>query len=408
MVEGPLPHVGDVSAAEPQFRILVLNQIAAKGLERFPKERYQVGKNMDQPDAIMLRSADLHGATISGSVKAVGRAGAGTNNIPVKAMSARGIPVFNAPGANANAVKELVLAGMLMAARHLPAAARFVESLDPSQPDLEERIEDGKKQFGGRELAGKTAGVIGLGRIGCLVADAAIRLGMNVIGFDPDITVEAAWSLPSQVQRAGSVADLVRRCDFISVHVPLVDATRHLIGERQLAQVRSGAVLLNFSRDAVVDVSAVLAALEARRLSCYVCDFPEASLIGHPDVIALPHLGASTQEAEENCALMVAEQLRDYLEHGNIRHSVNFPEAVAPRESDYRVAIANANVPNMLGQISTAMAEAGLNIHTMLNKSRGEMAYTIVDVDSPVPPAVVAAISSIEGVLAVRYLAAAR
>ncbi|HZH06942.1 MAG TPA: phosphoglycerate dehydrogenase [Lautropia sp.] len=406
MAEAAASSAGALALASARFRILVLNQIAASGLERFPKDRYEIGKSLDAPDAIMVRSADLHGAVIGKSVKAVGRAGAGTNNIPVKAMSARGVPVFNAPGANANAVKELVLAGMLMASRHLPAANRFVESLDPSMPDLEARIEDGKKQFGGRELAGKTAGVIGLGRIGCLVADAAIRLGMQVVGFDPSITVEAAWSLPSQVQRAGSVADLVRRCDFISVHVPLVDETRHLIDATQLTQVRPGAVLLNFSRDAVVDVRAVLGALESGRLSCYVCDFPESSLIGHPQVIALPHLGASTQEAEENCAVMIADQLRDYLEHGNIRHSVNFPEAVAPRESAYRVAIANANVPNMLGQISTAMAAAGLNIHTMLNKSRGEMAYTIVDVDSPVPAAVVAAISSIDGVLAVRYLAA--
>ena len=267
-------------------------------------------------------------------------------------------------------------------------------------------VEEGKKAFGGRELAGKTVGVIGLGRVGCLVADAAIRLGMHVIGFDPEITVEAAWSLPSQVQRATSVTDLVRRCDFISVHVPLLEATRHLIDERQLANLRPGAVLLNFSRDAVVDVSAVLAAIEAGRLAGSVCDFPQGPLICHPQVIALPHLGASTREAEENCAVMVAEQLRDYLEHGNIRHSVNFPEAVAPRESAYRVAIANANVPNMLGQISTTMAAAGLNIHTMLNKSRGEMAYTLVDVDSPVPAAVVAAIASIDGVLSVRYLPA--
>jgi D-3-phosphoglycerate dehydrogenase len=367
---------------------------------------YEVGKSCPQPDAIMVRSADLHGAAIADSVKAIGRAGAGTNNIPVKAMSLRGIPVFNAPGANANAVKELVIAGMLMAARNLPAATRFIQSLDPSAPDLDVRVEDGKRQFGGTELAGKTLGVIGLGRIGCLVADAAIGLGMQVIGFDPEITVEAAWSLPSQVKRAGSVADLIRRCDFISVHVPLLDATRHLIDDRQLGNLRPGAVLLNFSRDAVVDIRAVLAALEAGHLSHYVCDFPEASLIRHPRVIALPHLGASTQEAEENCAVMVVDQLRDYLEHGNIRHSVNFPEAVAPRESAYRVAIANANVPNMLGQISTAMAEAGLNIHTMLNKSRGEMAYTIVDVDSPMPPAVVASIASIDGVLAVRYLPA--
>ena len=391
-------------AGHPRFRILVLNQIAASGLERLPKDLYEVDKSCAQPDAIMVRSADLHGTAIADSVKAIGRAGAGTNNIPVKAMSLRGIPVFNAPGANANAVKELVIAGMLMAARNLPAATRFIQSLDPAAPDLDVRVEDGKKQFGGTELAGKTLGVIGLGRIGCLVADAAIRLDMQVIGFDPEITVEAAWSLPSQVKRAGSVSDLARRCDFISVHVPLLDATRHLIDHRQLDHLRPGAVLLNFSRDAVVDIRAVLAALEAGRLSHYVCDFPEASLIGNPRVIALPHLGASTQEAEENCAIMVADQLRDYLEHGNIRHSVNFPEAAAPRESAYRVAIANANVPNMLGQISTAMAEAGLNIHTMLNKSRGEMAYTIVDVDSPVPPAVVTSITAIDGVLAVRYL----
>ena len=388
----------------PLFRILVLNEVSASGLARLPKERYEVGKDLAQPDAILVRSADLHDTPIAASVKAIGRAGAGTNNIPVKAMSTRGVPVFNAPGANANAVKELVLAGMLMAARNLPAALRFAQSLDPAAKDLDTVVEEGKKAFGGRELAGKTVGVIGLGRVGCLVADAAIRLGMHVIGFDPEITVEAAWSLPSQVQRATSVTDLVRRCDFISVHVPLLEATRHLIDERQLANLRPGAVLLNFSRDAVVDVSAVLAAIEAGRLAGYVCDFPQGPLICHPQVIALPHLGASTREAEENCAVMVAEQLRDYLEHGNIRHSVNFPEAVAPRESAYRVAIANANVPNMLGQISTTMAAAGLNIHTMLNKSRGEMAYTLVDGDSPVPPSVVAAIAAIDGVLSVRYL----
>jgi D-3-phosphoglycerate dehydrogenase len=267
-------------------------------------------------------------------------------------------------------------------------------------------VEEGKNAFGGRELAGRTIGVIGLGRVGCLVADAAIRLGMQAIGFDPEITVEAAWSLPSQVQRAASVGDLVKRCDFISVHVPLLEATRHLIDQRQLANMRQGTVLLNFSRDAVVDVGAVLVALETGRLACYVCDFPATALLGHGKVIALPHLGASTREAEENCAVMVVEQLHDYLENGNIRHAVNFPEAVAPRESAYRVAIANANVPNMLGQISTTMAGAGLNIHTMLNKSRGDMAYTLVDVDSPVPARVVTAVAAIDGVLSVRYLPA--
>ena len=388
------------------FRILVLNQIAASGLARLPNDRYEVGKDVTDPDAIMLRSADLHQAVIPASVKAIARAGAGTNNIPVPAMNLRGVPVFNAPGANANAVKELVLAGMLMAARNLPAALQFVQSLDPAAPDLDGLVEEGKKAFGGRELAGRTIGVIGLGRVGCLVADAAIRLGMHAIGFDPEITVEAAWSLPSQVQRAASVSDLVRRCDFVSVHVPLLAATRHLIDERQLANMRPGTVLLNFSRDAVVDVGAVLAALESGRLARYVCDFPAPALLRHAKTIALPHLGASTREAEENCAVMVAEQLRDFLEHGNIRHAVNFPEAVAPRESAYRVAIANANVPNMLGQISTTMADAGLNIHTMLNKSRGEMAYTLVDVDSPVPARVVTAVGAIDGVLSVRYLPA--
>ncbi|MGE0801670.1 MAG: 3-phosphoglycerate dehydrogenase family protein [Lautropia sp.] len=386
------------------LRVLVMNQIASEGLARLPAEHYLVGKSVDKPDAILLRSADLHHATIAPSVRAIGRAGAGTNNIPVKAMSARGVPVFNAPGANANAVKELVLAGMLMAARNLRDALRFVDELDPAASDLDARVEDGKKAFGGVELGGRTLGVIGLGKIGCLVADAAIRLGMQVVGFDPEITIEAAWSLPSQVKRAASVNDVCKRSDFITVHVPLLDTTRGLIGAPQLAVIRPGAVLLNFSRDAVVDVPAVLAALEARRLARYVCDFPEPALIGHPAVVALPHLGASTQEAEINCAIMVADQLRDYLENGNIRHSVNFPEAVAPRESPYRVAIANANVPNMLGQISTAMAAAGLNIHTMLNKSRGEMAYTIVDVDSPVPDAAIASIAAIDGVLAVRYL----
>ena len=391
---------------QARFRVQVLNQIAARGLERLPNELYEIGKAFKEPDAILVRSADLHGSTIPGSVKAIARAGAGTNNIPVAAVSQRGVPVFNAPGANANAVKELVLAGMLMAARKLPAATRFVHSLDPGATDLDVRVEDGKRQFGGTELAGKTLGVIGLGRVGCLVAEAAIHLGMQVVGFDPEITVEAAWSLPSQVRRAGSVLDLTRRCDFITVHVPLLAATRHLIDDRQLASLQPGAVLLNFSRDAVVDVQAALSALESGRLACYVCDFPESAIIGHPGVIALPHLGASTLEAEENCAVMVADQLRDYLEHGNLRHSVNFPEATAPRESAFRVAIANANVPNMLGQISTAMADAGLNIHTMLNKSRGEMAYTLVDVDSPVPPAVIGAIAAIEGVLSVRYLPA--
>jgi D-3-phosphoglycerate dehydrogenase len=323
----------------------------------------------------------------------------------VAAMSARGVPVFNAPGANANAVKELVLAGMLMAARNLPGALRFVATLG-GDDDMDARVEDGKKSFAGFELAGHTLGVIGLGKIGCLVADAAIKLGMNVLGYDPDITVDAAWSLPASVRRAASVAEVLKASHFITLHVPLVAATKHLVNADNIALTRPGAVLLNFSREGVADNAAVLAALERKHLGWYVCDFPHASLNGHERVLALPHLGASTREAEENCAVMVADQLRDYLEHGNVARAVNFPEVTMARESRWRIAIANANVPNMLGQISTAMALAGLNIHNMVNKSRGEMAYTLVDVDSAVEAAVLDRLAAIEGVLSVRYLPA--
>lgn len=389
--------------AEP-FRVLVLNQVSATGLARLPAERYTTGKDIAEPDAILLRSADLHTLPIPASVRAIGRAGAGTNNIPVAALSARGVPVFNTPGANANAVKELVLAGMLMAARQLPAALEFVRALDASARDLDQRVEDGKKAFAGSELAGQTLGVIGLGKIGCLVADAAIRLGMNVLGHDPEITVDAAWSLPSQVRKANSVAEVLRGAAFVTLHVPLVAATRHLVNADNVVLMRPGAVLLNFSREGVVDDDAVLAALERGTLGRYVCDFPSAAIHGQPKVIALPHLGASTREAEENCAVMVADQLRDFLEHGNIANAVNFPAVAMARESAHRVAIANANVPNMLGQISTAMARHGLNIHNMVNKSRGDMAYTLVDVDSPVPAALLAELGAIEGVLSVRSL----
>jgi D-3-phosphoglycerate dehydrogenase len=388
------------------FQVLVLNQVSPKGLARLPSPRYLVGKDIARPDAILVRSADLHAMAIPDSVLAIGRAGAGTNNIPVAALSARGVPVFNTPGANANAVKELVLAGMLMAARHLPAALGFVAGLDAASPQLDKTVEDGKKAYAGTELAGQTLGVIGLGKIGCLVADAAIKLGMDVLGYDPEITVDAAWSLPSQVRRAQSVAEVLRSANFVTLHVPLVAATRHLVDADKLGLVQPGAVLLNFSREGVVDDAAVIAALDAGRLGRYVCDFPAAAIHGHPKVITLPHLGASTREAEENCAVMVADQLRDFLDHGNVANAVNFPAVAMARESAHRVAIANANVPNMLGQISTAMAHAGLNIHNMVNKSRGEMAYTLVDVDSAVDPKVLAQIGAIQGVLSVRSLPA--
>ncbi|WP_372527121.1 phosphoglycerate dehydrogenase [Piscinibacter sp.] len=387
-----------------RFEILVLNQISPNGLKRLPEERYKVGKDVPHPAAVLVRSADMHTMDIPASVRAIGRAGAGTNNIPVAAMSARGVPVFNAPGANANAVKELVLTGMLLAARKLPSALRFVAGLDPKMPDMDRAVEDGKKAFAGFELAGQTLGVVGLGKVGCLVADAAIKLGMNVLGYDPDITVDAAWSLPSQVKKAHSVNEVLKSANFVTLHVPLVDATRNLINADNIGQMRSGAVLLNFSREGVVNEAAVLSSLAAKHLGWYVCDFPSAAINGHDGVIALPHLGASTREAEENCAVMVVDQLRDYLEHGNVANAVNFPAVSMARESAYRVAIANANVPNMLGQISTAMANAGLNIHNMVNKSRGDVAYTLVDVDSPIGANVLSAIAGITGVLAVRYL----
>lgn len=387
--------------------IRVLNPIAAQGLSRLPAGRYVVGKEVADPVAILVRSADLHGQAIPNSVRAIARAGAGTNNIPVAAMTARGVPVFNAPGANANAVKELVLAGMLMAVRHIVPALRFVDGLEATDPTMEEQVEAGKKAFAGTELAGRSLGVIGLGRVGCLVADAAIHLGMAVLGHDPHLTVDAAWSLPAQVRRAADVNEVLRGSDLVTLHVPLLEATRGLVNAANLGLMREGAVLLNFSRDGIVDHAALGEALDAGRLAAYVCDFPGPALHRHPKVIALPHLGASTREAEENCAVMVVDQLIDFLEHGNVVNAVNFPNVSMPREAPWRVAIANANVPNMLGQISTTMARAGLNIHNMVNKSRGEMAYTLVDVDSAVSETVRAELGAIDGVLSVRVLAQA-
>jgi D-3-phosphoglycerate dehydrogenase len=391
---------------DDKLRILTLNSISQAGLKLLPHERYEIGSQLEAPDAVLVRSQDMHSMQVPESVKAIGRAGAGTNNIPVKAMSARGVPVFNAPGANANAVKELVIAGMLLAARNLIPAVRFVDGLRGTDEELARLVEDNKKHYAGMELPHRTLGVIGLGRIGSLVADAAIKLGMNVLGYDPEITVEAAWSLPSTVKKAHSIEEVLKSSEFVTLHVPLAPATRHLVGAQRLQLMRHGAILLNFAREEVVDVDAVVEAVAAKRLKAYVCDFPSERFEGNPAIVALPHLGASTREAEDNCAVMVVNQVRDYLEHGNVRNAVNFPDVVMERESAYRVAIANANVPNMLGQISTTMASAGLNIHNMLNKSKGEMAYTLVDVDSPVGGQAVAALSSIKGVLAVRYLPA--
>ena len=386
------------------FRVHTLNQISAKGLNLFAENRYTIGAQVTEPDAILVRSHNMLEMDIPESVLAIGRAGAGTNNVPVQDMNVRGIPVFNAPGANANAVKELVLSGMLLAARNLIPAIHFAENLKGSSSTLHKLAEKGKKQFSGVELPGRTLGVIGLGAIGRLVADAAIGLGMRVTGYDPEITVDAAWNLSSEVKKSLNIENLLQHSDFVTLHVPLLDATRHLINDKQVRNMKKGMILLNFSRDGIVDEDAVLTGIESGIIKYYVCDFPSQKLQHHPAVITMPHLGASTLEAEENCSIMVVKQTIDYLENGNITNTVNFPNLTIERESPYRIAVANSNMPNMLGQISTSMAKAGLNIRNMGNKSRGEMAYTLVDVDSPVPQEAIEKLGLIPGVLMVRYL----
>lgn len=389
------------------FKIQTLNNISPLGLDRLPRGSYEVAGEIANPDAVLVRSADMHKLDIAASIKAIGRAGAGTNNIPVAAMSQRGVPVFNAPGANANAVKELVLAGLLLAARNIPQALDFVRKLDGDDHALHKQVEDGKKKFVGFELPGRTLGVIGLGAIGVKLANTAIELGMEVYGYDPAMTVQNAWKLDSRVKQALSVDDLVAKSQFISVHVPLLEATRGLINAERLKLMKKQGVILNFARAEIVDDAAVVAALDAGTLHAYVCDFPSNALKGNPRVIATPHLGASTGEAEDNCAVMVAEQIREFLELGNVRNSVNFPEAVMPLlPGKARLTVVNANVPNMVGQITTALAKHNLNIADLLNKSRGDIAYTLVDIDSAIGEDVIAEIEAIQGVLKVRVISA--
>ncbi|HET7757848.1 MAG TPA: phosphoglycerate dehydrogenase [Steroidobacteraceae bacterium] len=387
------------------YRILTLNSISRRGLERLPHERYEVGAEVAEPDAILVRSADLHGRPIAPSVRAVARAGAGVNNVPVEELSRRGIPVFNSPGANANAVKELVLAGLLLAARNIGPAWLFTRSLAGDDAAIEAAVEKEKKNFVGFELPGRTLGVVGLGAVGVEVANSALALGMRVLGYDPQITVQRAWQLAASVGQAASLEDLFAHADAVTVHVPLNEETRGLVNAARLARMRKGGTLLNFARGAIVDTDAVLAALDAGRLLAYVCDFPRAALRGHPRVVALPHLGASTREAEENCAIMVVEQLREFLENGNVKNSVNYPEAILPRvPHTTRLVIANANVPNMVGQISTCLALARINIADLLNKSRGEYAYTIIDADGAIGGELLARIRAIAGVLSARIV----
>lgn len=388
------------------YKILVLNNIEKKGLELLERDQYEVASEFQNPDAILVRSADLHEQEIPAGLKAVGRAGAGVNNIPVDEMTQRGIPVFNSPGANANAVKELVLAAMLLGCRNICQAWDYVRSLEGDDESLEKQVEAGKKQFRGFELPNRTLGVVGLGAIGVQVANAATALGMRVLGFDPSITVRSAWQMDASVEEAASVEDLLAQSDFVSFHVPLNDATRNLLNRDRIGLMKPGAVVLNFARAEIVDDDAVLDALNRDTLHSYICDFPSAGMKTHPQVVSLPHLGASTIEAEENSATMAVSQVKDFLENGNIRNSVNFPEIVMPREPDsgYRLAVANANVPNMVGQITSALARVDLNIHDMLNKSRGEIAYTLVDLDQEPPQGVIDELAEIPGVLSVRVL----
>jgi len=392
-----------VDAMKP-FKVLTLNDIAEQGLERLPVERYEVGPDVTEPDAILLRSYRMHDMELPASLLAVARAGAGVNNIPIERLSERGVPVFNAPGANANAVKELVIGAMLMAARNLGAAWNYVRTLEGTDAEVAKAVEAGKKQFVGFELPGRTLGVVGLGAIGVEVANTALALGMQVVGYDPQLTVQRAWQLSSGVEQAANLDEVFGRADILTTHVPLNGATRALVNRERLGRLPKGAIVLNFARDGVVDDDAVVELIETGIVRTYVTDFPTPALKDHPDVICLPHLGASTLEAEENCAIMVAENLREFLENGNIRHSVNFPEALLQRTRPHRLSIANANVPSMVGQVSITLAEQNINIADLLNVSRGDVAYTLVDLDGPVSDETLERISSIDGILCVRVL----
>jgi len=386
------------------YKIKTYNNISDKGLSRLPADQYEVGETTDNANAIMLRSAKLHEEPIADSVRAIGRAGAGVNNIPVDKMSDRGVVVFNAPGANANAVKELVIVGMLMAARNICDAWQYSENLAGESSDVSKAVEAGKKQYVGFELPGRTLGVIGLGAIGVEVANAAVALGMNVIGYDPTITIKRAWQLSSDVQEMDSVEALFNECDFVTFHVPLIESTKNLLNAERLATMKDGVVVMNFARDGIIDDAAVLAGLESGKVHAYVSDFPDPNLIGKKGVYLLPHLGASTNEAEENCAIMIADQLKDFLENGHVKNSVNFPDVKLSRKGENRLAIANKNLPDMVGQISHILGQAGVNILHMVNESRGELAYTLIDTESPVPSESLDALSEVNGVLSVRAI----
>lgn len=386
------------------IKIHLLNPISPDGLAIFPAERYKISENAVDSDAILLRSFNMHDLTFSDSLKAVGRAGAGVNNIPVDTLSKKGVVIFNTPGANANAVKELVLAGMLLACRNICLAWQFTRQLDEEGEALNTKVESIKKRFAGFELSGRTLGVIGLGAIGVQVANMARSLGMQVLGFDPGITIQSAWRLSSETQAANSVEDLLSRSDFVSLHVPLLDSTRNLINEKCLKLIKNRAVILNFAREGIVNDNAIRKALDEGKIHAYVCDFPSAVLKEHDRIIALPHLGASTEEAEENCARMVVRQLIDYFENGNIRNAVNLPDVNLPRTGNQRLSIVNENRPGMVGQISQILGDDRVNIAHMINESRGQYAYTLIDIESKVSKATLDKIISIAGILSARLI----
>ena len=387
------------------FKVLTLNNISVTGLDRLSRENYEIASEIQHPDAVLVRSFKMHDWDVPESLQAIGRAGAGVNNIPVDTMTAKGIPVFNAPGANSNAVQELVLTGMLLSARNICPAWEFAKQLEGDDAEISKQVEAGKKNFVGFELPGKTLGVIGLGAIGIKIANTAIALGMRVIGYDPKITVQGAWKLSHEVEQASSVDDLLCHCDFVTFHVPLVEGTKNMINAERLVNMRDNVTILNFSRGGIVNDEAVVDALDNGKVHAYVCDFPSNLLKQHPKVVTLPHLGASTMEAEDNCAIMVADQIKDYLESGNISNSVNFPTIKMAKIPDqFRLTVAHNNIPHILSSITNAIANAEINILDMLNKSLNDAAYTLIDTESELSESVIAEIKAIDGVLNVRCL----
>lgn len=386
------------------YSIQTLNNISDKGLSLLPKAKYVVTNDTKTPDAILLRSYKMHDMDIPASLKAVGRAGAGVNNIPLDKMSEAGVVVFNAPGANSNAVKELVVAGMLMACRNLVLAQQFAVKLEGDDAEIMKQVEAGKKNFAGFELPGRTLGVVGLGAIGVLVANAAIALGMRVIGFDPLISIDKAWELDSHVEKARDIDHLLQESDFITFHVPLVDATKNLINADSIQTMKDNAIVLNFARNGIVNDEAICAALDSGKLYSYVCDFPSNLLNNHPRVIALPHLGASTSEAEQNCAIMVANEVRDYLEDGTVKNSVNMPSIELSRKGESRLAMVHKNIPNMVGQLTNILGEAGANIIHMVNGSRDDVAVTLMDLETAINDATVQQLTAVDGMLKLRIL----